>query len=148
MRIQPKTQQELDEEKLLPAGEYAFTISGAEEKVSKKGNDMIVLTVRVFKPDGSFVLVTDYLTDAMMYKILHLCEAVGLSDKYDSGLLEPEDFIGKEGLLKLKIQKDTTGDYPDKNTIADYAISKDSKPKKKDALSKVIDNEMEDDIPF
>lgn len=149
MKFTPKTDKELAEEKLLPEGEYGFEISGAEEKISKAGNDMIVLTVRVFKDDGSFILVTDYLLESIMYKINHACKACGLFDKYELGELSARDFIGKTGHLKLVIQKDKNGEYPDKNSIKDYIVPKEGeKPvKPKGSIAKEKD-ELEDEIPF
>lgn len=154
MKFTAKTDKEIAEERLLPEGQYPFEISGGEDTISKAGNDMIKLTVRVFKNDGTFLLVDDYLLESMMYKIKHACDACGLSDKYESGELLGSDFIGRTGELKLKIQKDTTGNYPDRNSIADYIVPKDGETAKKppkDALDKLIgdnDDELEDIIPF
>lgn len=147
MKFQPKTEQEIQEERLLPEGEYSFQISGAEDTQSKAGNDMIKLTVRVFKPDGNFLLVDDYLVEAMLYKVLHLCEATGLKEDYDAGQLDSQKFIGKTGMLKLGIQKSDA--FPDRNTIKDYIVDgKADIPK--DDLAKTIDgdDDLEDEIPF
>lgn len=153
MKFTAKSDKEIAEERLLPEGQYPFEISGGEDTTSKAGNDMIKLTVRVFKDDGTFSLVTDYLMEQMMFKLKHACDACGLSEKYKSGELLGSDFIGKTGELKLKIQKDTTGNYPDKNSIADYVVPKDGEEAKKppkDNLDKLIDgdDDMEDEIPF
>lgn len=153
MKFTPKSEKELAEERLFPEGEYGFEISGAEDKLSKADNEMIVLTVRVFKEDGKFNLVTDYLMEAMMYKILHACQACGLEDAYNKGQLNSQDFIGKTGTLKIKIQKDKNGVYADKNVIADYVVPKDGqsaavpKGSNKAAETKGKD-ELEDEIPF
>lgn len=146
MKFQPKTEKELNEERLLPEGDYPFEISAAEAKKSKKGNDMMVLTVRVYKPDGKFLLVTDYLMEALLYKLLHCCQACGLEDQYNKGELSPEMFIGKTGMLKLKI--DPEGDYPAKNSVKDYIkdAAKVSIPKSQ--IDKLIDNDPSDEIPF
>jgi len=151
MRFTPKSQKELDEERLLPDGQYGFVISDAKNKTSAAGNEMIELTVRVFKPDGNFILISDYLMEKMLYKLLHCCEVCGLTKEYEAGELDPNLFVGKEGYVKIKTQKDKTGAYPDKNVIADY-ISSDDGAKftaPKDNLSKALDgDELEDDIPF
>ena len=147
MKFTPKTKQEINEDRMLPAGEYSFQISGAEDTTSKAGNEMIKLTLRVFKPDGKFLLVDDYLLEAVLYKILHLCEATGLKDKYDAGQIAAQDFIGKTGMLKLGVQK--SEQYGDKNQVKDYIV--DGKAEiPKDNLDKVIDgdDDMEDTIPF
>jgi len=150
MQFTPKTQKQLDEERLLPEAEYPFEISGAEEKTSKKGNEMIELTVRVFKPDGTFELVTDYIMEAMPYKLLHCCETTGLKDKYNSGDLTADEFICKSGHLKLIIQPE--GDWPAKNSVKDYISSKDASgrdPNKPVPVkAKPAAADLDDDIPF
>jgi hypothetical protein len=147
MRFTPKSEKEINEEKLLPEGDYPFEISGAENATSKKGNPMIKITVRVYKPNGQFILVTDYLMEAMLYKLLHCCQACGLEDQYNKGALDPEMFIGKTGMLKLKI--DPESDYPAKNSIKDYIKDAAKVVLPKDGLTKVLDNDLESDsIPF
>lgn len=153
MKFTPKSDKELAEERIMPEGEYGFEISGGEDKTSKAGNEMIQLTVRVFKDDGKFNLVTDYLMESMMYKISHAAKACGLEDKYNLGQLTGEDFIGKTGMLKLGIQKDKEGQYPDKNVIKDYIVPKEGeaaavpKGSNKAAETKGRDD-LEDSIPF
>ena len=144
LKFTAKTEKEIQEERLLPEGEYSFQISGAEDYISKAGNEMIKLTVRVFKPDGNFLLVDDYLSEKMLFKILHLCQSTGLEDKYNEGVLNPNDLIGKSAMLKLGIQK--SDGYPDRNSIKDYIVNKDADIPK-DKLNKVIDGD-DDEIPF
>ena len=145
MKFKPKTDKEIAEERLIPAGDYPFEISGAEHYISKAGNEMLKILVRVYKEDGSFLLVDDYLTEKIMYKVKHLCDATGLTDAYNAGELEPEALIGKTGELKLGIQVDKSGNYPDRNSIKDYKVPKDGEPKK--ALPKK-DDDFGDSIPF
>ena len=147
MRFTPKSEKELNEERLLPEGNYPFQISQAESKLSKKGNEMIELLVRVYKPDGQFILVTDYLMEAMMFKLLHCCQACGLEEQYNQGILDARDFIGKTGMLKLKIDPEKDG-FPPKNSVKDYIKSDEKVVPPKDALSKVLDKDMNYEIPF
>lgn len=149
MKFTPKTDAELKSAYLLPEGEYPFEISGAENAISKSGNDMIKMTVRVFKKDGNFNLVTDYLLASMEYKLRHACEACGLLGKYETGLLDAQDFVGKEGVLKLSIRK--SEQYGDQNQVKDYIVQKneDKKPlPKKDVKGTVAEMLEGDDIPF
>jgi hypothetical protein len=131
MRFTPKSEDEIAAENLWPAGEYGFEILQqvtfgtktftTEETVSQKsGAEMLRLVVKVYNNEGHFQTVIDYLMDAMPGKLRHACEACGLLDKYNSGLVTANDFIGKQGFLKLKIEKDKSGQYPDKNSIHDY----------------------------
>lgn len=150
MKFQPKTDKEIAEEKLLPEGIYDFTISNSEHYVSKSsGKESIKILVRVFKPDGNFMLVDAYLSPNYIKLLKHACDACGLSVAYEMGELNAEDFIGKSGKLKLKIQKDKTGDYSDKNVIDDFVVDKDkaTAPKpmpvsKSVKAAEVIDDEI------
>lgn len=149
MKITPKTEEEIKSAFCLPEGEYPFEISAAEDTVSKSGNDMIKMTVRVFKADGNFNLVTDYLLASMEYKLRHACEACGVLDKYETGVLNGADFIGKEGVLKLSIRK--SDQYGDQNQIKDYVVQKDGDKKplpKKDVKNTVAEALEGDEIPF
>lgn len=123
MKFQPKTEKEISEERLLPEGQYGFEVSTAEDKISKAGNEMLEVTLKVFKSDGGFILVTDYLMESIAYKLRHAADACGLLHEYDSGVLVADNFVGKTGELKLKIQKDKNGVYADKNVVADYIKS-------------------------
>ena len=147
MRFQPKTEEEIQTANLLPDGKYGFVISNAEEKVSASGNDMIVLTVRVYKDDGGFILITDYLMEKMAFKLRHACQACDLLADYDAGELDHNKFVGKEGFVKIKTQP-AKGEYSAKNVIADYVVGEEFKPPK-DNLSKALDgDELEDKIPW
>lgn len=150
MRFTPKSEKEIAEANLLPEGEYPFEISTGADKISKSGNEMIELWVRIYKPDGQFNQVADYLLESMAYKLRHAAEACGLLDKYEAGSIVGTDFIGKTGMLKLGITKDKNGQYPDKNGIKDYIVPKDGEAKvaiPKDPLAKTLDG-LADDIPF
>jgi hypothetical protein len=122
MKFAPKTEKQIAEENLWPAGEYGFEIGEAHDKVSKSNNEMIHLKLKVFNNEGSMRFVDDYLLEEMAYKLRHAAEACGLLTQYESGTLLASDFVGKLGYLKLKIQKDKTGNYPDKNVVGDYIV--------------------------
>jgi hypothetical protein len=152
MKFHPKTDKEIAEERLLTPGDYAFEISQGEDKVSSKGNDMIVLTLRVYKSGGEgFIILTDYLMEAMSFKLKHACDACGLTNQYESGELKGEDFFGKSGMLKLAIQSDKTGQYPDKNVVKDYIVPEADKfpIRKPNEPGKVTSHaDLDDSIPF
>ena len=126
MQFTPKTEKQIAEEGLYPEGQYNFEISSAENKVSKIGNDMIELKLRVFDDTGNYRIVNDYLLESMAHKLRHAAYVCGLGDKYDLGALDAFDFVGRTGTLSLKIQKDKTGNYPDKNVVKDYVVPKDA----------------------
>lgn len=154
MRFAPKTEKELVEENLIPEGVYPFEVTTAVETQSKKGNDMIKMFVKVFKPDGSFIVVTDYLMEAMMFKLLHFCEATGNMALYESGQIKSDslgninEFVGAKGECKISIRK--SDDYPDQNQIKDYVVSDDGEKKAptKKEMNTAAQQPLDDEIPF
>lgn len=147
MRFTPQSDKEIAEANLWPIGIYSFEIGKAEDYTSQKGNDMIKLAVNVYNDEGQGRVVYDYLTDRMMYKLKHACEACGLEKAYDQGLLESVDFEGKTGKLNLGIKKDKSGQYPDSNSIIDYIKDAEATPHKAKQDAYVADV-VDDEIPF
>lgn len=150
MRFTPKTKEELEFENLLSKGEYDFEVSKAEDKVSKNGNEMIKVNLKVFHGNG-FQFVTDYLMEAMAFKLRHFFETVGMIEAYNAGQIQSADLIGAAG--KVQIDIEPAGEYPAKNVVKDYG----SKAKKtaekesaKPAFIKEAQEEVNDDgeIPF
>lgn len=148
MRFQPKTEKEVAEAGLLPNGVYDFEVIDANEKQSKKGNDMVELKIRLYDAEGAARTIFDYLVDTEggAYKIRHFAAATGMLENYERGELRAEDMAGKSGSCQVAIQKDKTGQYPDKNTVRDYLSDEGGAPRA--APKAKIDAEMEDEIPF
>jgi hypothetical protein len=150
MKFTPKSEQELLSAGLYKEGIYDFEILTAEERKSKKGNDMIKLEVRVFNHDlGSAITVDDYLVDvpSMEFKIRHAAESVGLLDQYNTGFMGADDFVGKCGKLRLGIQegalKEDGTRYRNKNSVEDYIA-----PSGGEVAKDKIEKELDDSIPF
>ena len=91
----------------IPAGKYPFTVSGAIEKQSKNGNDMIELTLEVIAGERA-VDVYEYLvsTPNAVFKIEQFCKAVGLPFEVKDGVVNSEltadDCMRKQGLAMFK----------------------------------------------
>lgn len=150
MRLTPKTEREILEENLWPAGVYGFEVAFAEEKVSQSGNDMIRLTLNVFNQNGNSRTVYDYLVENTPAKLRHAAVVCGLLGKYNSGHLDARDFEGKTGQLKLYIKKDKSGQYADQNAVADYLTTEEavqSAPSMPPRQAAVVP-ELNDEIPF
>lgn len=140
MRFSPKTEKELAEANLWANGEYPFEIVKAEEATDKNGGDMFKLQVKVY--DGErFQFIFDYVSPNWMeHKLRHLAESVGLLADYETGVMEAYQLEGKTGVAKVNVQKDKTGQYPDKNGIADYVVKRES--------MKAVAQPDDDFIPF
>lgn len=106
---------------LWPKGTYDFEIVNYEDAVSKSGNDMIHLELKVFHPEGGSQTIHDYLLASMMHKLRHACEAIGILDQFEAGTLEARDFDGGVGKVMLKVDKaKPNSGYRDKNSVEDY----------------------------
>lgn len=143
MRLIPKTDKELAEANLWPVGLYGFEIIAAQEAQSKSGNDMIKCEVKVFNPEGQYRVVYDYLLEANPRKLRDVAVVCGLEAEYKNGNLEAHLLVGKTGVVKLKIEIDKTGAYPDKNAIAEYCTAALHTPD----TTKSTDD-PDDEIPF
>ena len=151
MRFKPQSEQEIQAMSLIEAGTYPFEVLEAEDTKSKSGNEMIKVKLKLWDNAGRERVVFDYLLEAMSYKLRHFCEATSLLDKYETGDLQASSLIGRGGKLELetelgKAKPDGSGNYPDKNRVADYVKSDGavSKPVAKAGEPDFID----DDLPF
>jgi len=123
MDFKPRSETEILESMLWPRGDYAFEIIAAKEKTSSKGKQMIEVHLRITDGKGRSRAVRDYLLPEMALKFKHALDACGLVREYRTGRLRDTDLIGKSGRLRLRIEKDRTKQYPDKNVVADYMRS-------------------------
>ncbi len=118
MNFQPKSEKEIADSELLAKGEYEFQIIDAKEQKSQAGNEMIVLRVKILANGRSRVL-TDYLLEQRIGKLRSCCLACDIYDKYLNGRISADDFFGKRGRLKLRIEA-ANDDYPARNVIVGY----------------------------
>lgn len=149
MKFQAKSTQELEraeierkEKFLWQPCQASFEILESDEQNDKNGDGMFKLKVKVYHPDGERSQnLFDYVSGTWMeHKLRHLAEAAGLLSEYESGEIEAYQLVGKTGLCSIKIQKDKTGDYGDKNVISDYVVDK-----KPTTLQEAIGNDV---VPF
>lgn len=127
MKFQPKTEKEISEMNLLPKGEYAFDIIESEEKVSKKGAPMLVLTLKLYDQDlNPCGRVQDYLLESMPHKLRHAAYGCDLGNLYEHGQIDATDFKGRNGVVKIGVQQDKEGKFPDRNMVLDYVASKEN----------------------
>ena len=129
MKFTPMTEDKINEMGLLPNGLYDFEVLNAKDQLSKNGNEMIKLTLKVFDKSGKDRIIYDYLLnlESTQYKIKHFCDVAGLGEKYKLGEFNSIDCLGKSGKAKIQIQKDKTGQYPVRNTVSDYVLSSEKK---------------------
>jgi hypothetical protein len=120
VKFQPLSEDEVVQRSLLRSGKYSFEVVEAKEETSAAGNEMFHLQVNILLPGGNGKIVHDYLLPQRMEKFRHAAEAMGLLEKFDTGVLSADDFPGRKGKCKLGIERDREGYYPTKNVIVDY----------------------------
>lgn len=166
MKINPKTEAQIQKEQsewlaansMWRMGEYAFEVLDkvtlgpttvyTMDTTSKAGSEMIQLALRVINSAGQFRTVIDYLVPSMEYKVRHAAVACGLGDQYESGELSGQDFIGKQGYLKL-VQGKARDGYDAKNEVRDYVVPEDKSAGDYNApLPTKAARIDEDEIPF
>jgi hypothetical protein len=123
MRTTPRSDSEArlaSSRTLVKAGWHPARITEAVEKPSRRGNEMIELTVVVRDAGGNERELRDWLTDSDMgaEKLRNCCKAVGVIDRYEVGEISQEDFPGHDVEVKLGIEKKRG--FPDRNVIEDY----------------------------
>lgn len=127
MRVTPKTDEELSN--VWNGGWYPATIENAVEGLSSKNAAMLTLTVKAYdNENGRSKELKDYIVDAVAYKVKHACEACGLLGDYERGHVDPQKMVSVNLEVKLGIEQDKTGQYPDKNKIIDYRAASKSQP--------------------
>lgn len=146
MKFTAKTEDQIARESLLDAGEYDFEVANAEDKVSKAGNDMIELTLKVFRPDGGFIPSRDYLMEKMAFKLIHFCKSVGLMPSYDAGTLTAQECVGRAGRLKLVVEEQPG--YQPRNAVKDYIAVKDGEAAKTTIKKPAPAAAADDGVPF
>lgn len=147
MRVRPLSEEEAAAAGLLQKGIYPFEVAEAKEKTSKAGNDMIELRLNVLGEDDSKHGVFDYLveSDGSAPKIRQFAVSVGMLSQYERGELNAVDMIGKTGVCKIYIKKDTSGQYPDKNAVGEYVKPGGMNGAQKGQAPAAI---VDDEIPF
>jgi hypothetical protein len=152
MKFQPKTEKEIAEEGLIPAGTICdFEVLEAEEKTSRAGNAMIALQLKVWRPNGQTTLVRDWLLLDQMWKLHAFCAAVDKLAEYEAGEIDPFELKGVTGRAKIGV-KPASGDYPAGNSVQGYIKAEGAASPAKAAPAKAaparIPHKVDDEIPF
>lgn len=87
----------------LPDGDYTFTVTGAEETVSKAGNEMIALRLAFDVDREKPLTVYDNLvaTPAALWTTKQFCASTGLD--FNAGCLSADDCVGHSGVAHLAL---------------------------------------------
>lgn len=149
MKFTPKSKEEALTVGLLPKGNYPFVVLKAEEKISKSNNPMIQVLIKVWDETGREHLVYDYLMESIEHKLRHFCYSIEQGTMSETGDFDCELVKDKQGLCKIYIQEDKSGQYAPKNAVADYIVPVDNGDNLTPTKNKTQNNnEFEDECPF
>ena len=157
--IKPMTEDELTKEiedarPILPDGVYDFEVIKAEEQISKSGNPMAKVQLRIWDADGVVRFVTDYLVFSdnafCIRKIRHFCASVGLLAEFNKGEI-PQELDMRSGKVLIGLDelraKPEGGFYSRKNKVVDYVAAEEGSIPAKAPMP--VHNDFDDkDIPF
>lgn len=147
MKFTAKTEKQLNDERLIPdktVCDYEV-VNALDTKSKKSGADMIELHLKVYHGEG-FVLMRDWIMEAMAHKLLHFCEASNLMKPYAAGTLCAADCVGAAGKLRVKV--DPEGDFPAKNSVKDYIGTKEAEKLAAKVATPADATPEDDDVPF
>lgn len=146
---------------LLEPGIYNFRVKEAKFEMSNQGinrdpnkpsNPMIKLELSINDSDGIEHTIYDYLieTKRMGWKARHFCDAVGLSQEYDSLQFNEKLCLNRRGKASIIFQAGTRKPdgtyYKDKNAVEDYVMNDIGQTKSE--IEKKKDEFFDDSIPF
>lgn len=106
---------------LLPDGWYDATLAAVEKMSKKSNNPMLVVTATVHYKAQAF-LIDIFLvlnTQGGLTRLKRLCQAIDIN--YDAGEITDSMVSGKGCQVMVKTQTDETGQYWDKNVVAQFA---------------------------
>lgn len=106
----------------FPAGDYPAVIEKVEEKTSKKGDAMLVITFRAYSGDRQ-TFVTDYIVNpASLWKLKKVAQSLGELPSFKDGSFDLDSHTGRNLTLTLGVEE-AKGDFPEKNTVRGYKVA-------------------------
>jgi hypothetical protein len=104
----------------LPEGEATLAIKSCEDKTSRAGNDMIVVTFEAFSGDRKG-LITEYVVNpSTLFKLKQIATALGPAAlaEFNTGKFDPAKHVGET--LSAIIAIESQEGFDDKNKVKKY----------------------------
>jgi hypothetical protein len=136
MKYNPK-----DAKSCLDAAEYPATLYKADEKISKEGNQMLLLQWQIELRDGRTLYIKDYVVNpSSLWKLRNLASAWGCLMEFEAGTFDPSEHLKRAATLLLIVEH--SDQYGDQNRIKSYkpsgAVNGETRvPEPEDDLSKI-----------
>lgn len=105
-----------------PEGNYEAAIEAVENKTSQKGNEMQVVSFRVYSKGGKDKAHREYFTfgPGALWKYQSLAKAIGQGEAFKAGNFDVADHIGKT--LTIGFEVEESSEYGDQNRAGSYAV--------------------------
>lgn len=123
----------------LPEGEATMVLIKAEDKVSRAGNDMAVITFDAYVGERKG-RVTEYIVNpTTLYKLKQIAKALGSKavGEFDKGEFDPNAHAGET--LRAVLAIDSQDGFDDKNVVKKYLAAGDAAPAPKPVDSNAAD---------
>lgn len=144
--VDPK---EMSAFQLIEPGEGTFKVTNAEEKISRNGNPMMVITFMLTNHRGQQTLYNEYIISSKdpvqnksaATKVYNILRSLGRDDLYGHPL-EARHVLHGKGKCIIKTQKSDDPQYSDKSVIAQYIADEAKAPQGTEPV------DINDDLPF
>ena len=156
MKFTPKSEREIAEEGLIPGGTICdFEVIEAVDTVSKAGNEMIALKLKVWRPNGGTTILRAWLVSTLQRKVYDFAKATGQVEAYEAGTMDAAALVGACGKVKVKVEPENNG-YPAQNGVAFYVAGEAQPQRREPSTSAPVSKPaprgggaaLDDDIPF
>ncbi len=140
----------LEQQRYLKPGEYDFQIIGAQYRNSKSGKPMFELTLKIWDVTGDIYTAKEWLllTKDFAHKIRGFWICVGHPEIYEKGQCKEDDFLDKQGRCKTDAEPSQDGETMFIRVKKFLKPEGDSIVVKPSTISPVVEDFVEDDIPF
>lgn len=102
----------------LPEGDATLAIKSCEDKTSRAGNDMAVITFEAYVGERKG-LITEYVVNpTTLFKLKQIARALGADAEFDAGKFDPAKHIGET--LAAVIAIESQDGFDDKNKVKKY----------------------------
>lgn len=112
MKYNPK-----DASSAIPPGWYNATIESTEDRQTKKGDDMQVVTFRVYGTRE--ITVKEFFHPASLWKYKALAKALGQLPEFNQASFDAADFLRKS--IDIELLVEDSPEYGEQNRIKAFA---------------------------
>jgi hypothetical protein len=97
----------------INAGVCSFSIINCIETISKAGNEMLKVTMKITDSERNSVTINDYIVSSFVNKIKRFLDSVGLSSTFKNGEINADNLILLDGkcIIKYSEREEVKDEY-------------------------------------